>query len=228
MNPKAFGSLQSIPGRTLVTVVAQGSEVDGLRNHRRALLSIACRILGSTSDAEDAVQEAYFRWHQADRARVKNPIGFLVQVVRRICLDYIKSARIQREICTSSAVLQLLMEASSSPSDQNTESDICENALTCTLERLSPLERSAFLLHDIFDFGFAEVAIALGRQESTCRRLAARGRSRIKNSVARFTPSPTEGRALYRAFHATAQSGSSAPLLSYVSAYACDMRRRAA
>ena len=149
--------------------------------HRRRLLGLAYRMLGSMAEAEDAVQEAYLRWHDAERASVADPRGFLMTTTTRICLDVLKSARVRREEYVGPWLPDPVTDTAALAPDSRAElAEDLSVALLLTLDRLSPLERAAFLLHDVFDFSFSEVAAALERSEAACRQLAARARAHVR------------------------------------------------
>ena len=151
--------------------------------HRRRLLGLAYRMLGSIAEAEDAVQEAYLRWHDTDRASVAEPRAFLMTTTTRICLDVLKSARVRREEYVGPWLPDPVTDTAALAPDAQTElAEDLSVALLLALERLSPLERAAFLLHDVFDYSFAQVGEALGRNEVACRQLATRARSRVRTS----------------------------------------------
>lgn len=174
---------------------------------RRRLTGLAYRMLGSVAEAEDMVQEAYLRWQGADRSRVGSPSAYLAKTVARLCLDQMKSARVRRETYVGPWLPEpVLDDAVLAADDASDDADDLSVALLLTLERLSPLERAAFLLHDVFGMGFAEIADALGRTEPACRQLAARGRARVREERPRFKASPDEGRQLADAFHAAVVS----------------------
>ena len=151
--------------------------------HRRRLLGLGYRMLGSMAEAEDAVQEAYLRWHDADRSRVEDARAFLMTTTTRICLDVLKSARVRREEYVGPWLPDPVTDTASLAPDAQTElAEDLSVALLLALDRLSPLERAAFLLHDVFDYSFAQVGEALGRNEAACRQLATRARSRVRTS----------------------------------------------
>lgn len=151
--------------------------------HRRRLLGLAYRMLGSMAEAEDAVQEAYLRWHDTDRVRIDEPRAFLMTTTTRICLDVLKSARMKREEYVGPWLPDPVTDTESLAPDAQTElAEDLSVALLLALERLSPLERAAFLLHDVFDYSFAQVAEALGRNEAACRQLAARARTHVREA----------------------------------------------
>lgn len=149
--------------------------------HRRRLLGLAYRMLGSMAEAEDAVQEAYLRWHAVDRAGVEAPRAFLMATTTRICLDVLKSARARREQYVGPWLPDPVVDTASLAPDARTAlAEDLSVALLLALDRLSPLERAAFLLHDVFDYSFTEVATALGRSDAACRQLASRARARVR------------------------------------------------
>jgi len=151
--------------------------------HRRRLLGLAYRMLGSMAEAEDAVQEAYLRWHDADRASVEEPRAFLITTTTRICLDVLKSARVRREEYVGPWLPDPVTDTASLAPDAQTElAEDLSVALLLALDRLSPLERAAFLLHDVFDYSFEQVAQTLGRNEAACRQLASRARTRVREA----------------------------------------------
>ena len=165
--------------------------------HRRRLLGLAYRMLGSMAEAEDAVQEAYVRWHETDRARVAEPRAFLMTTTTRICLDVLKSARARREEYVGPWLPDPVTDTAALAPDTQTEmAEDLSVALLLALDRLSPLERAAFLLHDVFDYSFTEIANALGRNEAACRQLASRARTRVREAR------PTGARAPRRDTHA--------------------------
>ena len=149
--------------------------------YRQRLLGLAYRMLGSMADAEDAVQETYLRWHAADRDKVSDPRAFLMTTTARICLDLLTSARARHEEYVGPWLPEPVLDTTALAPDRRTElAEDLSIALLLILDRLSPLERAAFLLHDVFYFSFAEVAAALERSEVACRQLAARARANVR------------------------------------------------
>ena len=184
--------------------------------YRRRLLGLAYRMLGSMADAEDAVQETYVRWHAVDRAAVSDARAFLMTTTTRICLDLLTSARARRETYVGPWLPEPVVDTAALAPDSRTElAEDLSFALLVTLDRLSPLERAAFLLHDVFDFSFAEVSAALGRTDAACRQLASRARAHVRDARPRGAmPAPARSNGvdarhaqLLRAFAAAAQSG---------------------
>ena len=183
-------------------------ENDPLAPHRGRLLGLAYRMLGSRSDAEDVVQDAYLRF--AGAQDVHNPQAFLVTVVTRLCLDRLKSARAQREIYVGPWLPEPVCDAEGLSPDAATElADDLSFALLLALDRLSPLERAAFLLHDVFDIQFSEVARMIDRTEAACRQLATRARRAVRDARRRRRRRRTVTRASSRAFSEAVASGES-------------------
>jgi RNA polymerase sigma-70 factor (ECF subfamily) len=170
-------------------------------------------MLGSLTEAEDAVQEAYLRWHATDQGKVADARAFLSKTVTRLCLDQLKSARVRRETYVGPWLPEPLLEESGLVAETASEyAHDLSVALMLALERLSPLERAAFLLHDVFDMDFAQVAETLGRGEAACRQLAARAREHVRAARPRFTVEPDEGARLAEAFLTAARSGDAGAL----------------
>jgi RNA polymerase sigma-70 factor (ECF subfamily) len=151
--------------------------------HRRRLLGLAYRMLGSIAEAEDAVQDAYLRWHATDRDAVSDTRAFLTTTTTRICLDTLKSARARREAYVGPWLPEPVLDTAALAPDTQTElAEDLSIALLLALDRLSALERAAFLLHDVFDCSFGEVASALDRSEAACRQLASRARTHVREA----------------------------------------------
>jgi RNA polymerase sigma-70 factor (ECF subfamily) len=179
------------------------SEQDVIFEDRRGVMTgLAYRMLGSRADAEDVVQDAWIRWRGAETSEVVNPAGFLNKVVTRLCLDRLKSARARREVYVGEWLPEPVVD-----DDHGALGEDLSVAFLLALERLTPLERAAFLLHDVFDAPFADVAKTLGRTEAACRQLAARAREHVKAGKPRYRPSAEEEQRLTRAFLAAAMSG---------------------
>ena len=179
---------------------------DPLAPHRGRLLGLAYRMLGSRSDAEDVVQDAYLRF--AGAQDVHNAEAFLVTVVTRLCLDRLKSARAQREVYVGPWLPEPVFDAEGLSADAATElADDLSFALLLALDRLSPLERAAFLLHDVFDTPFPEIAAMLGRTEASCRQLASRARRAVRDNRPAPAATPDSHARLLQAFSDAVASG---------------------
>jgi RNA polymerase sigma-70 factor (ECF subfamily) len=166
---------------------------------RPTLVRVAYRMLGSVADAEDMVQEAFIRWVKTDRNQVREPEAFLRRTVTRLCLDQLKSARRRRETYIGPWLPDPVLE-------EEDEEDVTL-PLMLALERLSPLERAAFLLHDVFGLEFEEVAATIRRDPAACRQLAARARSHVREARPRFQVDKRHGIELAEAFFAASRHG---------------------
>ncbi|PAL19638.1 sigma-70 family RNA polymerase sigma factor [Sphingopyxis sp. GW247-27LB] len=166
---------------------------------RPLLTRVAYRMLGSVADAEDVVQDAFLRWLAADRDAVNEPAAFLRRTVTRLCLDQLKSARRTRETYIGPWLPDPLVEEE--------EEDDVTLPLMLALERLSPLERAAFLLHDVFGVGFDEVATTIGRDAAATRQLAARARTHVREARPRYKLEKEQGLEIANAFFAASRSG---------------------
>jgi RNA polymerase sigma factor (sigma-70 family) len=182
--------------------------------HRPRLIRLAYRMLGSVAEAEDVVQNAWLRWRQVDRARVEAPPAFLSRVVTRLCLDTMKSARARRETYVGSWLPEPLVEM---PEEVAMESDELTLTLMMALERLSPLERAAFLLHDVFGVPLSEVASTLDRDPAAVRQLAVRARKHVQADGPRYPVAREEGDRIAEAFFAASRSGDLAALQTMLS-----------
>jgi RNA polymerase sigma-70 factor, ECF subfamily len=183
-------------------------EVSSFEAMRPRLIRIAYRMLGSVAEAEDMVQEAYLRWHRTDRSMVANAEAFLTRTVTRLCLDQLKSAKARRETYIGPWLPEPILpdEAEAGAADDLTLT------LMMALERLSPLERAAFLLHDVFGMGFDAVAEAIGREPAACRQLAARARDHVRTARPRFPVAEDKGLEIATAFLVASQSGDAGAL----------------
>ena len=168
---------------------------------RPRLTRIAYRMLGQVADAEDIVQEAFIRWQGVDRASVAEPVAYLRRVVTRLCLDQLKSARARRETYVGTWLPEPVIEP------EVDEIDDITLPLMMALERLSPLERAAFLLHDVFGAGFEEIAETLDRAPAACRQLASRARENVRAARPRFPLPSSRGFEIAEAFIAASRSG---------------------
>ena len=181
---------------------------------RPRLLRLAYRMLGSHAEAEDIVQEAWLRWHRSDREAVAEPAAWLTRIVSRLCLDAMKSARSRRETYPGMWLPEPLIETA----DEEMRADNITLTLMMALERLSPLERAAFLLHDVFNQPLDDVAATLGRSPAATRQLAARARAHVRIDQPRYEVPREDGEALTRAFFEACRLGDAAALGSMLAA----------
>jgi RNA polymerase sigma-70 factor, ECF subfamily len=179
-----------------------GSDAKDFEAHRSFIAGLAYRMLGSIAEADDVVQDAFIRWAQSDTSTVAHPRAYLARVVTRLCLDRMKSATSRREQYVGTWLPEPIVAAPAEPM-----ADDLSIALLLTLERLSPLERAAFLLHDVFDMDHADIARALGRSEEACRQLAARARQHVREERPRYAPTDQNREKLLSAFEAVMTTG---------------------
>jgi len=169
--------------------------------HRSRLYGIAYRMLGTRADAEDMVQEAYVRWHHTDIERLRAPEAWLVTATTRLCIDRLRAARTEREAYVGPWLPEPITGTGSAP-PADAESELASDlsvAFLVVLERLAPEERAAFLLHEVFDSGYADIAGILGKSEATCRQIVHRARQRVQQDRPRFKVSEAaRGRLLER------------------------------
>src|SRR5438105_9797739 len=182
------------------------------RDHHRYLLDVAYRMLGSVSDAEDIVQEAFTRLLNADLDQIEDVRAWLVTVVSRLCIDQLRSARSRREAYVGPWLPEPVIEPADQqfdPAERVTLDDSVRIALLVVLERLTPAERAAFVLHDVFQLSFEEVGSIVGRSPAACRQLASRARRHVQAEAApsRFHADTAEQRRLAERFAVAATSG---------------------
>jgi RNA polymerase sigma-70 factor (ECF subfamily) len=168
---------------------------------RPTLIRVAYRMLGSVADAEDVVQDAFLRWLDVDRGVVREPVAFLRRVVTRLCLDRLKSLQRGRETYIGPWLPEPVMESAGDEIDDVTL------PLLMALERLSPLERAAFLLHDVFGLEFEEVATTISREPAACRQLASRARDHVRADRPRYLVPRERGLEIAEAFFAASRDG---------------------
>jgi len=191
---------------------------DAWTNHHRFLLDVAYRLLGSYSDAEDLVQEAFSRLLRTDLDPIEDVRAWLVVVVSRLCLDQLRSSRVRREAYIGPWFPEPLLfadDAAIDPADVVTMDESVRFALLVVLERMSPAERVVFVLHDVFDFPFEKIAPMVGRTVAACRQLASRARKRVQEEAgsSRFEIDPAEQRRVVDAFIAACAGGDIQALL---------------
>ncbi|CAG2136204.1 RNA polymerase sigma-70 factor [Cupriavidus plantarum] len=186
---------------------------------RPRLLGIAYRMLGVVAEAEDAVQDAWLRWHGTNRDEVENAEAWLVAVTTRIAIDRLRAAKIQREHYTGIWLPEPLLDASPpTPEEIHERADDLSVAFLRVLERLTPEARAAFLLRDVFDVDYGEIAAIVGKSEAACRQIVSRARTQVRDERPRFAvPREVQHKLLQAFAHAveagdfTALSGMLAP-----------------
>ncbi len=190
--------------------MSTAAESELLDDLRPRAFAIAYRMLGTVSEAEDIVQEALLRIHEAiERGEeISSPRAYVATIVTRLAIDELRSARARRETYVGEWLPEPVAD---SPADDPAESaelaDSLSLAFLVVLESLTPEQRAAFLLHDVFDYGYGEVADIVGTSEQNARQLASRGRRQIQEGRPRFDSSPEERERLANGFLAAAQDG---------------------
>jgi RNA polymerase sigma-70 factor (ECF subfamily) len=187
------------------------ARIEAFEAQRPRLMRLAYRMLGSVAEAEDAVQDAWLRWTRAGD-EVEDAAGWLVRATSRLCLDRLRAAKTRREAYRGPWLPEpLIEELSVDPVERAEDVSV---AFLLALERLSPLERAVFLLHDVFDEDYGAVAATLGRTEPAVRQLAARARGHLRDARPRFEVSQEAAARLAQAFMAAAAEGDMARLSS--------------
>ena len=182
---------------------------------RRRLFGIAYRMLGTTADAEDIVQEAYLRWHQADTKEIRSAEAWLVSVVTRLSIDKLRRASVEREKYVGPWLPEpLIAGASPTPQEALETASNLSMAFMLLLERLTPVERAAFLLHDVFDCAYPLIGNILRKSEAACRQVVHRARQRVRSEQSRFKASDAALRSLINQFMAAADAGDDVTLVS--------------
>ena len=191
------------------------SKLETFDRYRPRLFGIAYRMLGTRDDAEEIVQEAYVRWHQADTGAIETPEAWLVTAVTRLSIDRLRKAYIQREMYIGPWLPEPVF--GSTPQDDAELSSSLSMAFMVMLERLSPAERAVFLLHDVFDLGHAEIARIMEKAEPAVRQMLHRARERVRAGKPRFRPDPVQHRSLVERFSMAAYTADSNALLELFS-----------
>jgi RNA polymerase sigma-70 factor (ECF subfamily) len=194
------------------------TQVDTFTEYRPLLFSISYRMLGSVMDAEDAVQETYLRWEQATEADIESPKAYLSTIITRLCIDQLRSARVQREQYIGPWLPEpLITEDITDMEDHAAIADSLSMAFLVVLESLGPVERAAFLLREVFDYDYAEVAAIIDKSESNCRQLVHRAKAHVKEQRPRFDTSRAQAEEVTKQFLLAATSGDMDGLMSLLS-----------
>ncbi|AUX48875.1 RNA polymerase sigma24 factor [Sorangium cellulosum] len=198
--------------------MAQRDDGAAFEAARPMLLGLAYRILGSRAEAEDAVQDTYLKWQDADRSAIENPASWLTTTCTRRSIDLLRSAR-QTRVDYVGAWLPEPIHTSAEhrPDEHLALASSLQTAFLLVLERLTPKERAAYLLHEIFDVSYPEIAAALDLQESTCRKLVSRARASIDQSRVRHVTPPDRQEQLLAAFQTAVTSGGTEDLAALLS-----------
>jgi RNA polymerase sigma-70 factor (ECF subfamily) len=178
------------------------------------LFSIAYRMLGSVMDAEDMLQETFVRWQSCDHAKVESPKSWLSTVTTRLCINHLKSARVQRETYVGPWLPEPLVTSSeSNPAENSKLTDSLSLAFLVILESLTPTERAVFVLREVFNYDFCEIAPIVEKTESNCRQILARARKQVEQRRPRFDASPEAAEELIQQFEQAVLTGNLEGLL---------------
>ncbi|HXS20455.1 MAG TPA: RNA polymerase sigma-70 factor [Steroidobacteraceae bacterium] len=185
--------------------------------HRPRLFGIAYRMLGSRTDAEDVLQDAYLRWHRGAPGGLRSPEAWLVTTVTRLCIDRLRVARTERELYVGPWLPEPLIGDAAPAADARAElASSLSIAFLVVLEQLEPDERAAFLLHEVFDTDYAEIAEILGKSEAACRQIVSRARKRVRGQRPRAEVSNAARRSVLERFANAIQTQDKAALLKLV------------
>jgi RNA polymerase sigma-70 factor (ECF subfamily) len=183
--------------------------------YRRLLFSIAYRMLGSVSDAEDMLQETFIRWQRADAEEIRSPRAFLVTIVSRLCVTYLESARVKREQYVGQWLPEpIVTDAGSDPLELVRLDESLSMAFLVLLERLTPMERAVFLLREVFEYEYDEVAAVLGKSEANCRQVLRRAKQHVQEMKPRFRVSRAKQSDLLERFLKAAVTGDTDGLIA--------------
>jgi RNA polymerase sigma-70 factor (ECF subfamily) len=194
---------------------------DPVAELRPLLFSIAYRMLGSASDAEDIVQEAFLRFHRETGAgtQVESPKSYLSAVTTRLCIDHLRSARVRRESYVGTWLPEPLLTDEVSDAERHAETaDSLSMGFLVLLESLTPVERAVFLLREVFEYDYDEIASVVGKSEENCRQIAVRARRQVQAGKPRFEASKAEREELARRFFRAAGEGDVESLVGMLAA----------
>ncbi len=192
--------------------------LDEFEAHRSKLFSIAYRMTGSAMEAEDLVQETYLRYQAANQQTIRSPQAFLTTIITRLAINHLNSARVQRETHLGPWLPEPILTADNqavvSPADHLNAIETLSLSFMTLLEKLSPAERAVFLLREVFDYRYDEIATILGKSEAACRKLGTRAKKHIKDNRPRFEASPEDHARLLDSFVQASQTGDVNALMS--------------
>ena len=195
-----------------------GDRLAEFNRFRGLLFSIAYRMLGSVTDAEDILQETFIRWHRASDAEIQSPRAFLVTIVSRLSINHLQSARVRREEYVGQWLPEpLVTESSADPFTIFRIDESVSMAFLVLLERLTPVERAVFLLREVFDYEYAEISQSVGKDEANCRQILRRARQHMAEIHPRFKASPEQRQVLLENFLQATSTGDLGSLVALLS-----------
>ena len=181
---------------------------DAFSQYRSLLFSIAYRMLGSVADAEDMLQETFIRWQKSSDEEIRSPRAFLVTIISRLCINHLQSARVQREEYIGQWLPEpLLTGPESDPSERFRVDESLSMAFLVLLERLTPMERAVFLLREVFDYEYSDLAAIVGQNDASCRQILRRARQHVAEVRPRFDVSLEQREQLLHQFVTAASNG---------------------
>jgi RNA polymerase sigma-70 factor (ECF subfamily) len=187
--------------------------------YRSLLFSLAYRMLGTVADAEDMLQEAFVRWQGASREDIRSPKAFLITIVTRLCIDQLNSSRVLREEYVGQWLPEpVVTDTASNPFEVVQNDESLSMAFLVLLERLTPDERAVFLLREIFDWDYSEIAEVIDHSEASCRQILRRAKQHVNAPRARFSAPTGKGEELRREFLEAAGKGNLTGLIGLLSA----------
>ena len=190
--------------------------------YRSLLFSVAYRMLGSVVDAEDMLQETFIRWQQAPDVEIRSPRAFLVTIISRLCINQLQSARVQREEYVGQWLPEpVITGPGSDPLEIIQVDESLSMAFLVMLERLTAIERAVFLLREVFEYEYAELAAALGQSEANCRQILSSARQHMSAMRPRFKASPRKKSDLLERFLKATSSGDMDGLVALSQAMSC-------
>jgi RNA polymerase sigma-70 factor, ECF subfamily len=198
--------------------VHKGNQAEAFEHYRVLLFSIAYRMIGSASDAEDLVQETYLRYQASESSEIVSLKAYLTTIITHLALNYLKSARVAREQYVGIWLPEpiLTSEDGGFPQAALEHQEVLSLAFLRLLETLSPPERAVFLLHEIFDYPFSEIGAMLSKSPANCRQIFHRARQALEDKRARFDPEPQRQHQLLLSFLSASQAGDMAALTSFL------------
>ena len=195
-------------GETKPRPAEDAGKLAAFGQYRGLLFSVAYRMLGSVADAEDMLQETYIRWQQAREEEIRSPRAFLVTIITRLCINQLQSARVQREEYVGEWLPEpLVTDPQSDPLAAVKVDESLSMAFLLLLERLTPMERAVFLLREVFEYEYAEIAGMLGQTEANCRQILRRAKQHVGDLRQRFDASGKDHTALLQRFLQATRAG---------------------
>jgi RNA polymerase sigma-70 factor (ECF subfamily) len=195
--------------------------VESFESYRSYLFAIAYRMLGSAMDAEDMVQETYLRYQKAEPAAIQSLKAYLTTIITRLCMDQLQLARRKREVYLGPWLPEPILTGASAgtidPEEHVDTEETISLAFLVLLEELQPFERAVFLLREVFEYGFSEIATMLGKSEAACRRSFSRAKQHLKEHRPRFPASPETHQQLLGGYFQAVENGDMTPLMNLLS-----------